>query len=275
MHSHSKVSRRFADRGAVRLRAAITLSAIVCVTSVSCAQFLHSGQGPASLRVGDQLVVNLFESDPATLEPHLTITDVEGSGPVVNVLLYDEHGRLLDQEAFPLDIFGKANYNPADRLAEKKFRGSIRIHADGGTVAAQYWKFHRDPARTVFNTAIPVADGAGAEALLCQHFVADPDPRIRTRLVLVNPGTDTVRVAVTFYKDTGKQLSRDKYRIAPNALLEINPVEANEGCTSTGLVYCEVLGAGRITGEYWQTVEHEQYQVSLPLEVIPRRARDW
>lgn len=275
MHFHSKVLKRFADRGAVPLRTAFTLCAIVCVTSVSCAQFLHSGQGSSSLRVSDQLVVNLFESDPAVLEPHLTITDVEGSGPVVNVQLFDEYGRLLDQEAFTLGIFGKANYNPAERLTEKKFRGSIRINADGGNVAAQYWKFHRDPARTVYNTAIPVADGAGAEALLCQHFVADPDPRIRTRLVLVNPGTDTVRVAITFYKDTGKQLSRDKYRIAPNALLEINPVEANEGCTSTGLVYCEVLGAGRITGEYWQTVEHEQYQVSLPLEVIPKRARDW
>jgi hypothetical protein len=275
LHFHSKVLKRFADRGAVPLRTAFTLCAIVCVTSVSCAQFLHSGQGSSSLRVSDQLVVNLFESDPAVLEPHLTITDVEGSGPVVNVQLFDEYGRLLDQEAFTLGIFGKANYNPAERLTEKRFRGSIRINADGGNVAAQYWKFHRDPALTVYNTAIPVADGAGAEALLCQHFVADPDPRIRTRLVLVNPGTDTVRVAITFYKDTGKQLSRDKYRIAPNALLEINPVEANEGCTSTGLVYCEVLGAGRITGEYWQTVEHEQYQVSLPLEVIPKRARDW
>lgn len=275
MHSHSKVSRKSADFTVARMRSAATLIAIVCMTSVSCAQFLHSGQGTGSLRVSDQLVVNLFESDPAALEPHLTITDVEGSGPVVNVQLYDEQGRMLDQEAFVLGIFGKANYNPADRLANKKFRGTIRIYSDGGNVAAQYWKFHRDPAKTVYNTAIPVADGAGAEALLCQHFVADPDPTIRTRLYLVNPGTDSIRVAVTFYKDTGKQLSRDKYRIAPNSLLEINPVEANEGCTSTGLVYCEVLGPGRITGEYWQTVEREQYQVSLPLEAIAKRSRDW
>lgn len=275
MHFHLKVLRRYADHAAVHVRTAFILCAIVCVTSVSRSQFLHSGQGGSSLRVSDQLVVNLFESDPATLEPHLTITDVEGSGPIVNVQLYDEQGRLLDQEAFTLGIFGKANYNPAARLTEKRFRGSIRIHADGGNVSAQYWKWHLDPRQTIYNTAIPVADGAGAEALLCQHFVADPDPRVRTRLILVNPGTDSVRVAVTFYKDTGKQLSRDKYWIAPNAMLEINPVQANEGCTSSGLAYCEVMGAGRITGEYWQTVEYMQYQVSLPLEVIPKRARDW
>jgi hypothetical protein len=226
------------------------------------------------LRVGDQLVVNYFDSDPAEYETHLVITDVEGSGSVVNVLVYDSDGTLLDQQSYFLPIFGKVNYNPADRLQKRVFRGTIRIVSDGGNVAAQYWQFYRKPERMPFNTAIPVSDGEGAQAVLVQHFVADP--AIDAKIVLANPASDSaVTVAVTFYLDQGKQLSKNRYRIPANGSIVIRPYEANEGLVRTGLAYCEVQSTGKITGEYWQLSEKETYQVALPLETIPKRLKDW
>jgi hypothetical protein len=237
------------------------------------AQFLFERQRE-NLRVGNQLVVNCFEADPDLYETHLVITDVEGSGSVVNVLVYDADGRLADQESYFLPIFGKVNYNPAERLPDRRFRGTIRIFSDGGNIAAQYWQFHKKRGESCFNTAISVSDGEGSPSLLCQHFVSDAN--IDARLYLTNPSLDSsVTVAVTFYLDRGKQLTRDRYTIAPNASLSINPYEANEQLVRTGLAYCEVLGPGKITGEYWQKHEEERYQVSLPLDAIPRRERDW
>jgi hypothetical protein len=258
------------------LRRATFLPGIILtllLSSAGDAQFLFE-DGRENLRVGNQLVVNYFDADPDLYETHLVITDVEGSGSVVNVLVYDAEGTLADEQSYFLPIFGKVNYNPAERLPGRKFRGTIRIFSDGGNVAAQYWQFYRNPGQTCFNTAISVSDGEGSSSLLCQHFVSDS--RIQARLYLTNPSLDSsVVVAVTFYLDKGKQLTRDRYAIPPNASISINPYEANEGLLRTGLAYCEVLGAGKITGEYWQKHPEEQYQVSLPLDVIPRRARDW
>ncbi|MDT8323992.1 MAG: hypothetical protein RRA94_07780 [Bacteroidota bacterium] len=226
------------------------------------------------LRVGDQLIVNYFEADPAVFETHLVITDHEGTGAVVNVLLYDLDGALVAQHSYFLPIFGKVNYNPADDIGAKKFKGTIRIYSDGGNVSAQYWQFYRDPLHSAFNTAIPASDAHGARALLCQHFVSAPD--IDARLVLVNPAADSaVTVAVTFYLDRGKQLTRDRHVIPPNGMKVLNPYTENEGLIKTGLAYCEVVGEGSITGEYWQSSAAEQYQVSLPLDIIPVRAKHW
>jgi hypothetical protein len=238
------------------------------------AQFFSDTLHTSSLRVGDQLIVNYFESDPDVFETHLVITDVEGSGAVVNVLIYDDKGALVNEESYFLPMFGKVNYNPTDRLKGKKMRGSIRIVSDGGNVAAQYWQFYKDRSKGPFNTAIAASDGQGASALLCQHFVSDNF--VDSKLILCNPeSADTVVVAVVFYLDRGKQLSRDRYMIPPNGQLVILPYEANEGLIKTGLAYCEVLRGGMITGEYWQSVVREDYQVSLPLEMIPKRERDW
>ncbi len=234
-----------------------------------------SGVGAhALLRVGDQLIVNYFDSDPEKYETHLVITDVEGSGSVVNVMVYDNDGKLYDAESYFLPMFGKVNYDPGKRLKDKRFRGTIRIYSDGGSVAAQYWQFYRNPDLMPFNTAIPVADARGGTALLCQHFVSDP--AIDARLYLSNPASDSsITVAVTFYLDKGKQISRDRYTIPANGSIVILPFQANEGLVRTGLAYCEVVGSGNITGEYWQLAQGEKYQVSLPLEVIPKRAKDW
>jgi hypothetical protein len=257
-----------------------SLSRILVSALIACLPVAAGAQSRAweyasrGLRVGDQLVVNYFDSDPAEYETHLVITDVEGSGSVVNVLVYDNDGSLLDQQSYFLPIFGKVNYNPADRLQQRKFKGTIRIVSDGGNVAAQYWQFYRKAERMPFNTAIPVSDGEGAQAVLVQHFVADPG--IDAKIVLSNPASDSaVTVAVTFYLDRGKQLSKDRYRIPANGSIVIRPYEANEGLIRTGLAYCEVLSAGKITGEYWQLSEAEKYQVALPLEVIPKRVKDW
>jgi len=247
---------------------------LLCIHGSVYAQFLGlQGQIP-TLRVGDQLVVNYFDSDPDKYETHLVITDVEGAGPVVNVLVYDAEGTLLDQQFYFLPIFGKVNYNPAAHIGNKKFRGSIRILSDGGNVAAQYWQFYRDEDESAFNTAIPASDAAGSSALLVQHFVSDPN--IDAKLIFVNPSGDSAAtVAVTFYLDSGKQLTRDKHRIPPNGCIVLNPFEENEGLIKTGVAYCEVLSGRTITGEYWQASERERYQISLPMEIIPERGRNW
>lgn len=248
--------------------------AIACVSSVARAQFAFEGERTPQLRVGDQLIVNYFEADPEIFETHLVITDHEGSGSVVNVLLYDLDGAIIASHAYFLPIFGKVNYNPAEDLAGRKFRGTIRIHSDGGNVSAQYWQFYRNPEKSVFNTAIPASDARGARALLCQHFVAAPN--VRSRLVLVNPAADSaVTVSVTFYLDRGKQLTRDKHSIPPNGMLALDPYIENEGLVRTGLAYCEVVGDGVITGEYWQASDEERYQVSLPMDAIPVREKHW
>lgn len=260
---------------AQRMRTAgMIIVAIACVSFVARAQFAFEGERVPQLRVGDQLVVNYFEADPEVFETHLVITDHEGSGSVVNVLLHDLDGSLIAAQSFFLPIFGKVNYNPAGDLGARKFKGTIRIYSDGGNVSAQYWQFYKDPERSVFNTAIPASDARGSRALLCQHFVSDPN--VGARLVLVNPAADSaITVAVTFYLDRGKQLSRDKHRIPPNGMLELNPYVENEGLVKTGLAYCEIVGEGAITGEYWQSSETERYQVSLPLDIIPVRTKHW
>ncbi len=248
--------------------------AIAYVSVVARAQFAFEGERAPQLRVGDQLIVNYFEADPEMFETHLVITDHEGSGSVVNVLLHDLDGALVSAQSFFLPIFGKVNYNPVDDLGGRKFKGTIRIYSDGGNVSAQYWQFYKNPDRSIFNTAIPASDAHGSKALLCQHFVSAPD--IGARLVLVNPAADSaVTVAVTFYLDRGKQLTRDKHSIPPNGMLELNPYVENEGLIKTGLAYCEVIGEGSVTGEYWQSSEAERYQVALPLDIIPIRSKHW
>ena len=110
--------------------------------------------------------------------------------------------------------------------------------------------------------------------MLCQHFVAAPG--IDAGLVLLNPNSDsTALVSVVFYLDRGKQLSRDKHSIPPNGSITLDPFLENEGLSRTGIAYIEVISGGRITGEYWQASETERYQVSLPMDVIPVRVKNW
>ncbi len=253
----------------------IFLIGFACVPFAAHAQFSFEGEEHGrQLRVGDQLVVNYFEADDDLFTTYLVITDHEGSGAVVNVLVHDDKGVLVDEQSFFLPIFGKVNYDPARRLAGRKFTGTIRMFSDGGNVSAQYWHFYRDASKSAFNTAIPASAAQGSRALLCQHFVAAPD--IAARLALVNPSSDSaVTVAVTFYLDRGKQLTRDAHVIPPDGMITLDPYVENEGLVRTGLAYCEVVGSGVITGEYWQASEKEQYQVSLPLDVIPVREKNW
>ncbi len=251
---------------------AIIIFSTLCVTVSALSQ--ENLPTNISLRVSDQLVINHFEFNPDQLETHLVITDVEGAGPIVNVLVYDENGSLIDKDFFFLPTFGKINYNPADSLRGKKFIGTLRIISDGGRVAAQYWQFYKNPELSYYDTTLPASDGNGAYALLCQHFVSDKD--IDSFIYLSNAQSDSdAVVAVTFYLDRGKQLSKDKYTIPPNGKISINPYIANEGIQKTGVAVAESLNEVRITGEYWQASKREKYQVSLPLEQIAKRKREW
>jgi hypothetical protein len=246
-----------------------------CAPCTARAQFFYDENAhQRQLRVGDQLIINYFEADADRFVTYLVITDHEGSGAVVNVLLHDAGGELIHEQSFFLPIFGKVNFDPTAHTGGKAFAGTIRIFSDGGNVSAQYWHFYRDPARSAFNTAIPASSSLGSPALLCQHFVAAPD--IDARLILVNPSSDSgVTVSVTFYLDRGKQLTRDRHVIPPDGMIALDPYVENEGLLRTGIAYCEVVGDGVITGEYWQASEKERYRVSLPLDIIPVREKHW
>lgn len=256
------------------IRACVTagVAAFLALGAPACAQ--TTGGMRASLRVNDQLVINNFVYDPDRLETHLVITDVEGSGPMVNILIFDEAGNLQLQKQCLLPMFGKLNYIPSGILGRSTFTGSIRIIADGGNVAGQYWQFYKNSELSYYDTTLPASDGTGAEALLCQHFVSDRN--VDSQIILSNAESDSIAaVVVTFYLDRGKQLSRDRYTIPPNGRISISPFAANEGIQKTGTAVAETLNNCRITGEYWQKSPGDRYQVSLPLEHIPRQKHPW
>jgi len=230
-----------------------------------------------SAQVGKTLIVNNFISDPDALETHLVITDVDGVGPNVKVSIYNEDGRLIYERFETLHAFGKLNYNPADYLTQyqfgfnqnPKFRGTIRVTSDGGNIAGQYWQFYKKEGMGYMNTAVPAAEGQGYDKLVCQHFVSDK--KIDAELVLANAmSTRPTTVMVKFYSDEGGITSSKKVVIQPNGIVRINPYKATHGLRMTGTAYVEVIGKGKITGEYWQASQSEKYQVALPLEGVTK-----
>ena len=118
--------------------------AIACVYGRTHAQFAFKAEQEQQLRVSDQLVIGAFLADTTKYESHLVITDVEGSGSLVDVLVYDANGRLMLENSYVLPMFGKINFDPSAGLDSLPLIGSIRIQSDGGNVAAQYWRFFRD-----------------------------------------------------------------------------------------------------------------------------------
>lgn len=222
-----------------------------------------------------KLIVNNFVSDPNELETHLVISDVDGVGPNVKVSIFNEDGRLVYEQFETLHAFGKLNYNPSDYLPKFQhgfnqkpiFKGIIKIESQGGNIAGQYWQFYKNPDMSYMDIAVPAANGVGYDKMVCQHFVSDKG--IDSRIIIANAeSTRPSTIVVKYYSDAGGLVSSERLTIPPNGMNALDPHKSTKGLKLTGTAYIEVIGNGKITGEYWQKSEKEKYQVALPLEGV-------
>jgi hypothetical protein len=226
-------------------------------------------------QTGKKLIINNFVSDPANIETHVVISDVDGIGPNIKISIFSEDGRLIYERYERLNPFGKLNYNPLTYLNAYQhgfnqnpvFNGTLRIESDGGNLIGQYWEMHKDSKKGYMDIAVPAADGEGYDKLVCQHFVSDKN--IESALIIANAETNRpVTINVKFYSDNGGMVAQDKYIIQQNGISRIQPFKATKGTKMTGTAYIVVVGAGKITGEYWQGSPEERYQIALPLEGV-------
>ena len=226
-------------------------------------------------QVGQKLVINNFVSDPDEVETHVVISDVDGVGPNIKISIFSEDGRLVYERYETLSSFGKINYDPLTYLnayqhgynQNPKFRGTVRIESDGGNIVGQYWEFYKNKDLSYKNIAVPAADGVGYDKLVCQHFVSDQG--INSAIVVANAETfRPVTVNAKFYSDEGGLIATEKIVVQENGIIRIDPHKITKGLRMTGTAYIVVIGAGKVTGEYWQASEKEKYQVALPLEGV-------
>lgn len=231
----------------------------------------------AQAQVGKKLIINNFSSDPENIETHVVISDVDGIGPNVHVALYSDDGRLIYERYERLNAFGKLNYDPVTYLnayqhgfnQKPTFHGTLRIESDGGNLIGQYWEMHKDKDNAFRNIAVPASNGEGYDKLVCQHFVSDKS--VTSRIIISSAENDRpVTVNVKFFSDNGGMVASDKYIVPINGIVSIDPFKATKGARMTGTAYVVVVGAGSITGEYWQSSETEKYQLALPLEGVAK-----
>ena len=247
------------------------LSVLLAVAALLCATVQVEAQ------IGQNLVINRFVSDPDNIETHVVISDVDGVGPNIKISIFNDEGRLVYERYETLNAFGKINYDPLTYLnayqhgynQSPKFTGTVRIESAGGNIAGQYWEMNRDLDKAYMNIAVPAADGKGYDKLVCQHFVSDKS--VNSQILVSNTeATRPVTIDVKFYSDNGGLVGVEKRVIPANGVSSINPFKSLKGVQMTGTAYVVVVGAGKITGEYWQAVEREKYQVALPLEGVTK-----
>lgn len=214
--------------------------------------------GPAWGQAGKQLIINHFVSDPAVIEGHLVVSDVEGTGGTINVAVFDEQGNLTGKATETIPPGGKLNVNADKYVLGKKMVGTMRITSTT-VVAGQYWQFYKDAALGWKNIAVPAAVGPGSTKLVCQHFVADPS--IESYIVVADAEGTGPTVYVEFYSDQGELAGQTKIDIPKFGKFSIQPLSLVGGKKMTGVAYIQTEG-GKITGEYWQVSPKEKYQIA-------------
>ncbi len=229
----------------------------VCVAAI-----LLLVAGPAWGQAGKQLIINHFVSDPAVIEGHLVISDVEGRGGTVNVAVFDEQGNLVGKATETIPAGGKLNVNGEKYVMGKKMVGTMRITSTAD-VAGQYWQFYKDAALGWKNIAVPAAVGPGSTKLVCQHFVADP--AIESYIVVADAEGTGPTVYVEFYNDQGDLAGQTKISIPKFGKFSIQPLALVGNKKMTGVAYIQTEG-GKITGEYWQVSEREKYQIAHAMQ---------
>lgn len=229
----------------------------------------------ANAQTGQKLIINNFSSDPDKINTHVVISDVDGIGPNIRISIFSEDGRLVYERYETLQAFGKLNYNPLSYLnayqhgfnQRPKFQGTLRIESDGGNLIGQYWEMQKDKKSGHLNVAVPAANGEGYDKLVCQHFVSDKG--ISSSIIVANAESDRpVTINVKMYSDDGGLVATDKFIIQQNGIVRLDPFKITRGLRMTGTAYIVVVGAGKITGEYWQESQAEKYRIALPLEGV-------
>ncbi|MDH7514346.1 MAG: OmpA family protein [Bacteroidota bacterium] len=217
-------------------------------------------------QAGKSLIINHFVSDPTTIEGHLVVADVEGTGGTVKISFYDENGNLEGYATETIPPHGKINLNPEKYVKGKKMIGTIRISATKA-VAGQYWQFYHDKELGWKNIAVPAAVGPGTTKLICQHFVSDPN--IESYIVVANSDDQSTTVHVELYSDDGVLAGQTKLIVPGNGKLRIIPYGIVGGRKMTGVATVQSEGAF-LTGEYWQVSENEKYQIAhAMLDIAP------
>ena len=246
-------------------------------TSITILAFCFCLNTMLFAQTGQKLIINNFLSDPNELETHLVITDVDGVGPNVKVSIFNEDGRLVYEQYETLHAFGKLNYNPSDYLQKFQhgfnqqpiFKGSIHIESQGGNIAGQFWQFYKNIDNSFMDIAVPASNGEGYDKLVCQHFVSDNG--IDARIIIANAeAARQVTIVIRFYSDAGGLISSERLTLPANGTLAIDPHKSTKGLKQTGTAYLEVIGNGKVTGEYWQKSAKEKYQIALPLEGVAK-----
>ena len=231
----------------------------------------------AHAQTGKKLIVTLLPMSDERAETHVVISDVDGVGPNIKLSIFSEDGRLVYERYETLNTFGKINYNPLTYMnayqhgynQHPKFKGTLRIESDGGNIIGQYWEMHKDKKRSYMNTAVPAADGEGYDKLVCQHFVSDKT--IDASIVVANAEANRpVTINVKLYSDDGGLVATEQFIIQANGIVRIDPFKVTKGVKMTGTAYMVVVGAGKVTGEYWQGSTSEKYQIALPLEGVTK-----
>jgi hypothetical protein len=219
-----------------------------------------------------KLIISNFKSDPENVETHIIISDIDGVGPNVKISIYNEEGRLVYERYETLKAFGKLNYNPVAYLnayqqgynQNPKFRGTVRLESDGGNIIAQYQETKNSKTPIFSGTAMQASNGEGYTTLTCQHFVSEKG--VDAGIFVSNLETDrSVKVYVKFYSDNGGLLATENQLIQPNGMVLLNPYKITKGLRASGTAYISVVGAGKIVGEYWQTISGETNYIALPL----------
>jgi outer membrane protein OmpA-like peptidoglycan-associated protein len=216
----------------------------------------------AHAQSGKNLIINHFVSDPAVIEGHIVVSDVEGTGGSVKLMFYDQEGNLAGQGNESIPANGKINVNPDKYTQGKKMVGTVRISASR-PMTGQYWQFYKDSKLGWKNIAVPAAVQPGSTKLVCQHFVSDPN--IESYLVVAEASGKNTTVYVDFYSDNGDLAGQTKIDIPANGKFSIEPYDLVGKKVMTGVAYIQ-SEAGAITGEYWQVSAREKYQVAHAMQ---------
>jgi len=149
-------------------------------------------------QAGKSLVINHFVSDPAVIEGHLVVADVDGTGGSVNIAFYDQSGSLAGRGAETIPAHGKINVNPEKYVQGMKMIGTVRI-TSSKVVTGQYWQFYKDRNETWKNTTTIGFEAPGFSKLACPHFVSDND--VEAYLVFASSDGKDTSITINFYDD--------------------------------------------------------------------------
>ncbi|MBR9975079.1 MAG: hypothetical protein KFF77_05825 [Bacteroidetes bacterium] len=216
-----------------------------------------------SAQGADRYIVNHFVNDPAVIDAHLVITDVEGNGPIVTMKFHDNDGKLIGEGKELLQPFGKLNLDPG-KYVSKVANGTIHIASQGGNIVAEYWQFYKNASESWKNTTTVGQDAAGYTKLVCPHFVSDPD--VEVYLVLANPDGKDAIVNVVFHDDNGREVGKAREMVKANGKIALQPWGIVK-TKANGVAFISAQG-GKITADYWQAEKAKSYQIAIPVAGI-------